>query len=137
MEIISDDPFHGDVITRTIDPAQPFRPGYDRCITFTQEGKLMGGVLYTNYQIKSIQMHILILDKRVVTRRNLFVAFHYPFLALECAMVIGVLPSTNEEALDFDLRVGFEEKTRFEGAVPDGDLVVLWMKRHQCKWLGL
>lgn len=134
--IHSEDPFHGDVITRTLDPDQPFRPGYDRVISFTLGGKLLGGIIYNNYMVRSIHMHVLILDRRVVTRKNLFVCFHYPFDVLKCEKVFGVVPSTNQPALDFDLRCGFKETNRIEGAVPDGDLVVLSMTRNQCKWLG-
>jgi hypothetical protein len=135
-KIHADEPFHAEIIIREIDQYRPFRFGYDRMLSFTCEGKLLGGILYDNFAVRSVHMHIMLLDFRMVTRRNLFASFHYPFLVMGCEKVFGPVWSTNRKGMDFAGRVGFKEETRLKGAIPDGDLVIWSMTRQQCKWIG-
>lgn len=130
-----DDPWHGEELTRLLDPDQPFRPGFDRCLSITRAGKLIGGVLYDNFLKRSIHMHVASMDKSWLTRDFLFRAFSYPFYTCGVEVIYAPVQSTNEHALQFDKRIGFEEEIRLIGAIPDGDLVILSMRIHQCRWL--
>ena len=51
--------------------------------------------------------------------------------------MFGQVPASNVRALEFDRKLGFIEETRIKDVFPDGDLVVLSMKREDCKWLNL
>lgn len=136
-QIHMDNAEHGEALQAMVDPNIPFVPGYDRCISITREGKLLGGVIYNNYRERSIQMHVAAFVTDWGNRDMLWNCFRYPFVTLGVERIFGMVPSTNEHALQFDLRLGFVEHTRLKGAIPGGDLVVLSMDRHQCRWLAL
>jgi hypothetical protein len=109
---------------------------FDRVISrLTGDGKLAGGFVFTNYTKVAIQMHMAGFVPGWCSPELLVLAFDYPFNRLKVQRVIGTVPSTNLKALDQDLRVGWKEIARIEGAVEGGDMVVLSMSREQCKWL--
>lgn len=100
-----------------------------------KDGKLVAGVLYDHYNGASIAMHVAAEGKRWLNRDYLWFCFWYPFEQLKVKKVIGLVPSTNEAALKFDLHLGFVEEGRIADAVPDGDLILLTMTRQQCRYL--
>jgi RimJ/RimL family protein N-acetyltransferase len=114
-----------------------YLPSAHTVISRVRDGKLLGGVIYSEYTGASIQMHIASFDKRWVCRDGLWVVFDYPFTQLGCKKVFGRVPASNEKALAFDLRLGFTLEHTERDAMPDGDLHVLSMYREQCRWLNL
>jgi hypothetical protein len=101
------------------------------------QGKLLGGVTYEKFTGASITMHVRSFDKRWLTKDLLWVIFHYPFVRLGCEKVLGFTPSTLGDAIAFNKKIGFIEEYRIEDACPGGDLVVLSMRRADCRWLGI
>lgn len=136
IKIAFDDPWHGEVITRALDPDQPFREGFDRCISITRGGKLAGGVMFDAYLKRSIQMHVASFMPNWLTRDFLWVIFDYPFNQLGVDVIYGPVDSTNKHAIDFDKKIGFKEETRLKNATPGGDLIILSMYRADCRWLS-
>lgn len=61
--------------------------------------------------------------------------FAFPFLQLKVKVLLGFISSTKPDVLDFDLRMGFVEEKRIEGAVPGGDMVILSMRQEGYRWL--
>jgi RimJ/RimL family protein N-acetyltransferase len=45
------------------------------------------------------------------------------------------VPSGNKRALHFDKRMGFKEVARIKDAHPDGELIILSMRRDECRFL--
>lgn len=69
-------------------------------------------------------------------RRLLREVFRYAFEDTRRAMLLGVVNSNNDAAMKFDTRLGFTEITRLPGMHDDGgDLVLLGMRRDECKYL--
>jgi RimJ/RimL family protein N-acetyltransferase len=132
-----DDEWHGQILSRNLDENRPFMKGYDRSISITRDGKLLGGILYDNYRVRSIQMHMVVLQPDWGFRDVLQVIFDYPFNQLGVERIFAMVPSTSAEILRFDRALGFKDHTRIEGAIPGGDLVVLSMDRDHCRWLKL
>ena len=126
---------HGHVIAHAAGTA--FNHLVDTCIGRIANGKLLGGVLFQNYTGSSIGVHVSGFADHWINRDMLWVCFHYPFVQLGCSKIFGQVPSTNSKALEFDLNLGFKEVARIEDVFPDGDLIVLAMKREECRWLGL
>lgn len=114
-----------------------FNPAVDACIAREEDGVLLGGVIYQNYTGASIAMHVAGFDEHWVNIDMLWVCFHYPFVRLGCNKVFGQVPASNSKALEFDLKLGFKEVARIEDVFPDGDLIVVAMKREDCRWLRL
>ena len=67
----------------------------------------------------------------------LWVSFNYTFIQLGCKVLFGQVPETNSKALEFDLKIGFKEITRIDDVFPDGGLILLAMRREECRWLKL
>jgi hypothetical protein len=97
--------------------------------------RLRAGVVYDGYNGASIQMHVAAEGKHWLNREFLWYAFHYPFEQLKVRAVIGVVPSNNAKALRFDLHLGFKEEARLRDTHPDGDLIILVMRRADCRFL--
>lgn len=64
--------------------------------------------------------------------------FEFAFNEKKLKMLVGVVNSRNEAALKYDLHLGFEESVRFPEMHDDGgDIVVLVMRREQCRYLNM
>jgi hypothetical protein len=86
---------------------------------------------YASWTDNSVQMHMA-LDGPAAVKALLGPAFEYPFLEGEKKMVIGITPSDNVRALQFNRHVGFREVYREADAFADGvDLVVQRMTRDE------
>lgn len=131
-----DNPWHGEALTRMIDPQMPFRENYDRVISVTSDGNLLGGVIYDGYLKRSIQMHVASRHPSFLSHDLLWVAFDYPFNQLGVDMVYSPIQSTNPHALQFNLRLGFQHEHTLKGAVEGGDLIINVLYRAQCRWLN-
>lgn len=114
-----------------------FNPAVDVCIANTGPDGLWGGVIYNGYTGASISLHAAGFDSRWATVDMLWVTFHYPFVQLGCKKMFAQVPASNSRALEFDRKLGFKEEARLKDVFPDGDLVVLSMRREDCRWLRL
>jgi RimJ/RimL family protein N-acetyltransferase len=106
-----------------------------RCIgNVNSDGKILGVVGFDGWNGASCQMHVAG-EGNWVTRQLLFAGFDYPFNVAGCRVVLGLVPSGNDKALRFDKHVGFREVARIKDAHPDGELIVLEMRRENCRYL--
>lgn len=106
-----------------------------RCIgNVTKEGKILGVVGFDGWNGASCQMHVAG-EGNWVSRELIRVTFDYAFNVAGMKVLLGLVPSDNERALKFDKHVGFVEVTRLKDAHPDGDLVVLELRRENCRFL--
>lgn len=113
-----------------------FNPRVDRVISRTFAGNLAGGVVYQDYLPGGlIVLHVASWHRRWLSRDLLWAIFAYPFLQLEVKMCLGYVMSTNRHALDFDLRLGFRIEHKILGAIPGGDMVIVSMRKSECRWL--
>lgn len=112
-----------------------FNPVCDYVIVRTEGGKLLGGVIYQGFTGASIRMHVAGFAPRWIDRDMLWMAFHYPFDQLGVRKVLGFIHSTNLKALDFNRKLGFKEEARIAGVFRDADLVIMTMRREDCRWL--
>lgn len=106
-----------------------------RCIgNVTKEGKILGVVGFDGWNGASCQMHVAG-EGNWVSKELIRVTFDYVFNVAGLNVLLGLVPSANEKALRFDKHVGFVEVARIEGAHPDGALVVLELRRENCRFL--
>lgn len=114
-----------------------FNPAVDMVIARVVDGTLRGGVIYNGYTGASINLHVWGRDSKWADRDMLYMTFHYPFEQLSCRKVFGQIPANNTHALDFDLKLGFKIEARIPEVFPDEDLIVVSMKREDCRWLKI
>lgn len=115
-----------------------YNPAVDPVISHTDaSGKLLGGVIYEGLTGPCIFAHQAAFDKRWLSKDMLWVVFDYPFNQLKCKKICGTIPSSNPGLLAFNLKLGFSVEAVIKDAYPDGDMLVMSMKRDECRWLGL
>jgi RimJ/RimL family protein N-acetyltransferase len=115
-----------------------FNPRCDVCVSRTDKyHKLLGGIIYTNYTGHSIQMHVAAFHPRWMNRDILWVAFDYPFNQLMCEVIFAQVKERNTHALKFDLNIGFTELMRLDDVYKDEQVVLLKMKREECRHLSI
>lgn len=129
------DPWDGEALSRKMHSDQAYESNW-RCLSVLHDGELAGGVIYTNFNVRSVQIHVAAFTPKWLTRDFLWMCFDWPFNRMGVDVVYGPVDSSNDHALQFDLRLGFVEEARLVGGSPTGDIVILSMRRHQCRWLN-
>lgn len=127
-------PLHGAAIASLT--STPYHFGLDSCISRSRAGKLLGGVIYQQYFKRSIVIHVAGFDPHWLNRDLLWAIFDYPFNRLGVEQILGFVPSTNAHALEFDKKIGFQIVTKIPDVVPGGDMLVISMRRNECRWLA-
>jgi len=101
------------------------------------DGEVKAVVAFDNILDKSCQMHTAAIVPNWISKDLLWACFDYPFNILKVKVIIATVASTNKEALKLDRHLGFVDKAYIEDAHIDGDLVILAMRRENCRWLDI
>lgn len=107
------------------------------CIGQEIDGKIQAVVGYCGFSENHCYMHCASLTPRWISKDLLWACFDYPFNKLGLRVILATVSSNNEEALKLDRHLGFVDKAYIEDAHKDGDLVILTMRKEECKWLHL
>lgn len=99
------------------------------------DGELVAGVLFDNYNGRSMAMHVAGEGSTWLTRGYLRVAFTYAFEQMKVKKLIGLVDSSNEAARRFDEHLGFRLEARIADAAPQGDLLLYTMTAAECRYL--
>lgn len=103
-----------------------------------QNGELIGGVIVDSIlEGARCSVHCAGKGRRWLTRELLFVVFDYVFRQLGCKVAINTVDADNEDSLRFTRHIGYTELARIPGGAGDCDLVLLIMRRDDCRWLGV
>ena len=101
------------------------------------DGEVKAVVAFDNIMDKSCQMHTAAIVPNWINKDLLWACFDYPFNKLGVKVILASVASTNEEALKLDRHLGFVDKAYIEDAHIDGDLVILAMRRENCRFLDI
>jgi len=101
------------------------------------DGEVKAVVAFDNVLDKSCMMHTAAIVPNWISKDLLWACFDYPFNILKVKVILASVASTNEEALKLDRHLGFKDKAYIEDAHIDGDLVILAMRREDCRWLDI
>jgi len=102
-----------------------------------RNGELVAGVVYNHFTGHDICMHVAAEPGKIWAKpKILYALFSYPFNQLKCRRVTGFVASQNAHTLPFDKKLGFVEEGRLRDATPEGDMIVIGMRRSECRWLG-
>ncbi len=75
---------------------------YEGCgtaIGFTFDGRMVAGVMYTQWNGANLQMTFASDDSRCINRASIWAAFSYPFLQLRARRVTAVVDCDNVRSL--------------------------------------
>lgn len=105
-----------------------------QAIGLVRDGKLVAGVIYENWNGKSIICHIAFLGR--LSKEFLGLVYRYPFDTCGVEKIIAPIASDNGAALRLVQKMGFTEEARLTDAAPGGDVVFLTLTRKACRFLG-
>lgn len=104
------------------------------CIGSINNSGILGVVGYDQYNGSSIVMHVAG-TPGWLTRDLIVACFDYAFNVCKVNMIIGLVPSGNADAIRFNKHLGFETRITLEDAHPDGSLILMTMRRGQCRYI--
>jgi RimJ/RimL family protein N-acetyltransferase len=105
-----------------------------QCIGRLKNGRLVAVAGYDDFTDTSCQVHVAGTDGWL-DREMLRAMFHYPFEILNLRVVIGLVPEGNAAALRLNRHLGFDVDAIIKDAHPDGALVIMSMRKENCRWL--
>jgi RimJ/RimL family protein N-acetyltransferase len=110
-------------------------PEETMCIGQEKDGKLIAVVGYNNFTDNLCQIHVASTDVYWLNKKLIFAIFDYPFNKLGVKVIIAPIYKGNVKSLNLCRKLGFEKVADIPYAHKYGDLIIMSMKRNQCKWL--
>ena len=104
-------------------------------IGLEKDGEIVAGVVMNDFNGANASVHVAGTGKHWLNRDFLFACFDWWFNQLKLKRITGYVSSDNEAALQFDKALGFKEEFVMKDAHPDGDIIVMVMRREDCRWL--
>jgi len=111
-----------------------FFEGRATALGLKRNDEIIAGVIYENWNHKSIWCHIAIEGR--LTPEYLAAIFDYPFNICQVEKIIVPVGSENEESLRLVKKMGFAEEARIKDGRPDGDIVFLTLAHENCRYIG-
>lgn len=102
-----------------------------------KDGNLVAVVAFCNFVNNSCAMHIGTVGENWMDRNLLWACFDYPFIKLEKKVILATMEASNDEAIKLNRHLGFQDKALIEDAHENGDLLLMTMRKEDCKWLNL
>jgi RimJ/RimL family protein N-acetyltransferase len=102
-----------------------------------KDGNLVAVVVFTNFIPNACAMHIASVGDNWMSKDLLWACFDYPFNKLEKKVILATMEASNEEAIKLNRHLGFQDKALIEDAHENGDLLLMAMRKEDCKWLNL
>lgn len=102
------------------------------CFGRVERGRLIGVVGFANFTDACCELHCAG-EGNWVSREFIRTVFGYAFANVR--VIIGLMASGNKRALRFARHAGFREDGRIEGAHTDGALVVMSLRREECRFI--
>ena len=111
--------------------------GFGPCeaIGVVSEGRIIAGIVYSQYRHPSIEMAIASISPRWANRRILRALFDYPFNELKCKRITVLVDSDAKDVRSFDERLGFVFEGILREANPNGDAAIYGMLKNECRWI--
>jgi RimJ/RimL family protein N-acetyltransferase len=102
------------------------------------DGNLVAVVGFNGFMPNACQMHIAAVGEvNWMSRDLLWAAFDYPFNKLGVSVILGQVCADNESALKLNRHLGFKVVAEIADAHMDGDLVIMAMRREDCRFLDI
>jgi RimJ/RimL family protein N-acetyltransferase len=104
-------------------------------IGLVDSGKLIAGVVYSDFNGSNITAGIAGDGKSWMTREFLWFMFHYPFIQAGAKRITACVEQTNVVSQQFVTKLGFELEGVMERAGKTGDLLMYRMFPENCRYL--
>jgi hypothetical protein len=119
-----------------------FVPRLHHCIArYSESDRLLGGVLFTEYRVGSVLIHMAGFDPHWVNKSMVYLAFNYPFIQLNVKKLIGMVPERNIKSRNNTLHLGFKIEYLVEDVLGYEDgvngMYLMSMRKEDCRWLKM
>lgn len=104
-------------------------------IGWERDGKIVSGVVYTDYNGCSITAGIA--TDAPLVKSFLWAIFDYPFRQAGAKRMTATVEADNSASHNLVKRLGFQHEAVMKDAGRHGDLHVYRLFRHECRWLEL
>lgn len=111
-----------------------YHPEASASIGLERGGEIVAGVVFYNWNGVSAMASIAAVSP--LSRGFLGAIFRYPFVVGKLNQIIVTIASYNARSLRLAARMGFTEQARLPDAHPDGDLILMVLRRENCRFLG-
>lgn len=109
--------------------------GFKAIKAVDDSGRILGMVGYDGWTENAVQAHMAV-ETPIAWRALTGPAFAYPFLEAGKSVILAIIPASNARSVKLARRFGFRETYRVrDGWAVGEDLVLLEMRREECRWL--
>lgn len=108
-----------------------------RFIGQEKDGNLVAVIAFTNFIPNACAMHIGSVGENWMSKDLLWACFDYPFIKLKKKVILATMEASNEEAVNLNRHLGFQDKALIKDAHENGDLLLMAMRKEDCKWINL
>lgn len=113
----------------------PF-PDTAMCIGFGDEKRLLGAVVYTDYNGYNMHASIAVEPQsNWANRRVLKALFSYPFKDNNCIRLTALCAKRNKASRSMVERMGFKYEGNMRRGFETDDLIAYGMLKEECPWL--
>lgn len=112
-------------------------PDNTQCIGQEIDGEVKAVAGYAAFKGKSCNFSLASNGSNWMNKDFLWAMFDYPFNKLNLKVIIATIAGNNDKSLKLSRHLGFKEIASIADAHQDGDLVIMIMKRENCKWLHI
>ncbi len=102
-------------------------------IGLEKDGELIAGVIYENYNGRSLVVHLAIEGR--INRKFLAAVFGYGFKTCGIEKAIAPVSSANTKIKSLVEKMGFVKEATVKDADPRGDVELYTMRRKDCRFL--
>lgn len=106
------------------------------CIGQLIDGELKAVASFSSFVGKSCNFSLVGKDN-FMSKDFLWAMFDYPFNRLKLKVILATIEGGNEKSLNLSRKLGFKEVANIADAHKDGDLVIMVLRREDCKWLHI
>jgi RimJ/RimL family protein N-acetyltransferase len=112
-------------------------PETTQCIGQLKDGNLVAVAGYTNFMPKACEIHIGSVGEHWANKDFIWAVFDYPFNKLGLSVILGQICADNIDALKLNRHLGFKVVAEIPDAHMSGDLVIMAMKKEECRFLNI
>ncbi len=112
-------------------------PQETQCIGQEIDGEVKAVAGYAAFKGKSCNFSLAGDGNNWINKDFLWAIFDYPFNKLDLKVIIATIAGNNDKSLKLSRHLGFQEIANIADAHPKGDLVIMVMRRENCKWLHI
>ena len=104
-------------------------------IGYEENNKIVGCILFTDYDANNIYIHIAFDTPRCVSRKYIKFMFDYIFNQIKCNRATAQCDDTNARIKKLVEGVGFIREGTMRHMAGNNDLAVYGMLKEECKWV--